>query len=69
MGTYQRRKFIDGLMRWWCMLATLLAVIPLFSVLAYVLAKGAGGLSWNFFIELPKPIGESGGGGGGALLG
>jgi len=56
-------------MRLGCMLATLLAVIPLFSVLAYVLTKGLGGLSWSFFVELPKPVGEPGGGFGNAILG
>ncbi|MCL2625719.1 MAG: phosphate ABC transporter permease PstA [Cystobacterineae bacterium] len=69
MGVYQRRKFVDGVMRSWCILATLFAVIPLFSLLAYVLLKGVGGLNWSFFIELPKPVGELGGGIGNALLG
>ena len=56
-------------MRSWCIVATLFAVVPLFSVLAYVFVKGIGGLSWNFFVELPKPVGELGGGVGNAIVG
>jgi phosphate transport system permease protein len=71
MGTnvYRKRKFVDVVMRSWCIVATLFAIIPLFSVLAYVLLKGIGGLSWNFFVELPKPVGELGGGIGNAIVG
>jgi phosphate transport system permease protein len=49
--------------------AAVLAQIPLVSVISYVLAKGASGLSWSFFTELPKPVGETGGGFGNALVG
>ncbi len=56
-------------MRGGCVVATLLAIVPLASVLAYVAAKGLGGLSWSFFAELPRPVGEAGGGFGNAILG
>jgi len=66
MGTYAKRKCADRAMRLGCFIATLLAVIPLLSVLSYVFAKGIGGLSWSSFVELP----ELGGGGfGNAILG
>ena len=42
--------------------ATLLAVIPLVSVLTYVAARGIAQLDWSFLTELPKPVGETGGG-------
>jgi phosphate transport system permease protein len=64
MKAYHKRKLVDGVMRSWCIVATLLAVIPLFSVLAYVFVKGIGGLSWNSFVELPAL-----GGFGNAILG
>jgi phosphate transport system permease protein len=69
MDAYRRRQLIDVLARGACVVATLLAVIPLFSVLAYVTAKGISGLSWDFFTQLPKPVGETGGGFGNALAG
>lgn len=67
--SYRRRKAFDVFARGACVAATLLAILPLASVLTYVAAQGLGGLSWDFFTELPKPVGETGGGFGNALLG
>ena len=50
-------------------LAACLALFPLFSVLIYVVEHGLPALSHSFFTEIPKPVGESGGGMGNALLG
>jgi phosphate transport system permease protein len=50
-------------------LGTLIALVPLASVLYYVLVRGIGGINLDFFTELPKPVGESGGGMGNALVG
>ena len=69
MDAYRRRKLVDGIMRGGCVAATILAIIPLASVLGYVLFQGIGGLSWSLFAELPQPVGETGGGFGNALLG
>jgi phosphate transport system permease protein len=69
VGAYRRRKLIDLLARWGCVAAVLIALVPLISVLSYVVAKGLGGLNWSFFTELPKPVGETGGGFGNALIG
>ncbi len=69
MDAYKRRKFMDVLMRGGCIAATILAIVPLASVLGYLLYQGLGGLSWSLFTELPQPVGETGGGFGNALLG
>jgi phosphate transport system permease protein len=69
MDAYRRRKLVDVLARGACIGATVLAIIPLVSVLLYVTAKGISGLSLSFFTELPKPVGETGGGFGNALAG
>jgi len=69
MDAYRRRIALDRLARWGCVAATLLALLPLASVLIYVTAKGIGGLSWDLFTELPAPVGETGGGFGNAMLG
>lgn len=51
-------------------LASALAVlIPLFMIIQFVLAQGASSLSWEFFTDLPKPVGETGGGMRHAILG
>lgn len=66
---YLQRKLVDAVVRGLCLAATLLALIPLGLVLFYVTSRGIGGLDWAFFTELPKPVGEAGGGMANALLG
>lgn len=50
-------------------LLTLMAIIPLISVIYMVLMRGAGNLRWSMLWELPPSAGVSGGGFGNALLG
>ena len=64
-----RRRTVDRVARGACLAATLIAVIPLFSVLFYIGSRGAFGLHLDFFSHLPAPVGEKGGGMGNALLG
>jgi phosphate transport system permease protein len=68
-STYTRRHLLDRVVRWLCVLGTVVALIPLASVLYYVVVRGIGGINLDFFSELPKPVGESGGGMGNAVLG
>lgn len=69
MNQYRQRRLVDVIMRSACVAAAILAVVPLASVLAYVAVKGAGGLNWSFFTELPTPVGEDGGGFANAIVG
>lgn len=48
---------------------SLIALVPLFSVLYYVVSHGWSALNFDFFTKLPTPVGESGGGIGHAILG
>ncbi|MBC7385850.1 MAG: phosphate ABC transporter permease PstA [Cryobacterium sp.] len=50
-------------------LASLVAILPLLFILYYVIHRGIAGLSIRFFTQLPKPVGETGGGLGNAVLG
>lgn len=68
-SSFTYRKVVDRGMALVCALFFALAFIPLLSVLWLVISKGAAGLSWSFFTQLPKPVGEVGGGVGNALLG
>jgi phosphate transport system permease protein len=68
-GRYARRKFTDVFVRSACVLATVIALVPLVSVLYYVTSRGIGGINLEFFTELPKPVGETGGGMANALVG
>lgn len=47
----------------------LVAVAFLFGVLGYVLVQGVSALSLEFFLHLPKPVGEPGGGMANAIVG
>jgi phosphate transport system permease protein len=63
------RGFIDRAVTVACVGATALAIVPLFSVLYYVAARGLGGVNLAFFTELPAPVGEVGGGAANAIVG
>jgi len=46
-----------------------LTVSTLFFLLGYIVWHGIGGLNWAFFTQLPKPVGELGGGMVNAIVG
>jgi phosphate transport system permease protein len=46
-----------------------LITLPLVSIIYYVAKEGFSTINWNFFISIPKPVGEVGGGIANALLG
>ena len=52
-----------------CGLAVLVALVPLAMILFYVISQGASALNWAFFTQIPKPVGEVGGGMGNAIVG
>ena len=48
---------------------TFLTVSVLFFILGYLVWQGGRSLNWNFFTQLPKPVGEEGGGMANAIVG
>ncbi len=44
-------------------------ILPLFSILLNLLVQGVTSLNMNFFLKLPAPVGESGGGMANAIVG
>jgi phosphate transport system permease protein len=69
MSYYARRKFISALAEALCAVAVLLALLPLAFILFYVVREGFGSLNWAFFTQMPKPVGEAGGGMANAIVG
>ncbi len=63
------RKFKNTLFLLLTLGSALAVLIPLFMIIQFVLVQGASSLSLNFFTELPKPVGETGGGMRHAILG
>jgi phosphate transport system permease protein len=52
-----------------CYLSTALVVLPLGLIVFHLLRKGLPGLNLAFFIHMPKPVGEPGGGMANAIVG
>ena len=74
MDTYQKsnhaqRKIANAVMLGLTGLATALAVLFLFAVLGYVIIQGGSAINLAFFTQLPKPVGEPGGGMANAIVG
>lgn len=46
-----------------------LTVLPLVFILIYIVNAGIGAINWDFIVNIPKPVGEIGGGIANALLG
>jgi len=57
-----RRKFVNSCMLFLAGLMTLLAVIPLFWIIGYVIYKGGQYINLDFFTQTPRPLGMAGGG-------
>jgi len=69
MDSYQYRRTRDLSIRAACVAAVAVAIVPLALVLTYVTIQGISGLNWSFFTQLPKPVGETGGGMANAIFG
>jgi phosphate transport system permease protein len=48
---------------------SLIATIPLLLILIFIILRGASSINWQFITELPKPMGEPGGGIANAIVG
>jgi phosphate transport system permease protein len=64
-----RRKLFNWLMVAFLFSMALVAIAPLLNIFVYVIRQGGPALSWEFLTSLPKPVGETGGGMGHAVLG
>lgn len=57
-----RRRLLSSVMTALCVLAVLLALVPVVLIFAFVIKQGIGSLDFNFFTKAPMPPGETGGG-------
>ena len=64
-----RRRLTNGLALGSITAAALVVTIPLFLILGTVIYHGIGGLNWDFFTQIPKPMDETGGGMANAIVG
>lgn len=63
------RNFKNALMQIMTFACAILVVLPLALVFYHLLKEGFSSLNWAFFTQLPKPVGETGGGMGNAIAG
>lgn len=69
MNIYRKRKIISKLMCAAAFLCAFFTLVPLITIFGYVFAKGIMSINPDFFIHLPRPVGEAGGGMGNAIVG
>lgn len=65
----RRRKIVSRIFEALCAAAVLVALLPLGLILFYVVKEGFGALNLAFFTQMPKPVGEEGGGMANAIAG
>lgn len=64
-----RRRVVSRAVEVFCAAAVLLALLPLGMILFFVLRQGLPALNGAFFTQMPKPVGEPGGGMANAMVG
>lgn len=65
----QYRRTKSTLFKGVVILFSFLCTVPLIGILYYIIRKGIKTINWQFLTQLPKPVGESGGGIANALTG
>lgn len=63
------RFYKDKLFKSIVVMLTIIATLPLLLIILYIARQGISAINWDFFINLPKPVGEKGGGILNALIG
>ncbi len=63
------RKSVSNFMLTMTGLCALISVSALFLILGYLVFNGGTSINWAFFTQLPKPVGETGGGMANAIVG
>ncbi len=58
----RRRRLTNMVMLSFTGFLTLLALVPLFWIIGYVVYRGGGSINLAFFTQLPRPLGMTGGG-------
>ena len=65
----RRRILYDKLFKIIIILLTFCSILPMFFILFFITSKGISVINWSFLTQLPKPVGEIGGGISNAIIG
>jgi phosphate transport system permease protein len=63
------RRLLSHVVVGLCGLSVLIALVPLALILFYVVSQGITSLNLSFFLQMPRPVGETGGGMANAIVG
>jgi phosphate transport system permease protein len=63
------RRITDHVMTGVAILTVLLVLTPLVAIFGYLVYRGIGSINWAFLTQIPKPVGEPGGGMANAIVG
>jgi phosphate transport system permease protein len=63
------RRLKSSIFVGFCLFSVLIALVPLAFILFFVIKEGVQALNLDFFINMPKPVGEPGGGMANAIVG
>ena len=69
MSLLRTRKIKDKFFKGAVIVFAVLSTVPLLLILFYITKEGISAISWDFLFNLPKPVGEAGGGIANALVG
>jgi len=58
----RRRKMVNSVMLALCVVAAIVSILPLFYIFFYTTKSGLSSVNFDFFTQMPKPVGEAGGG-------
>ena len=58
----RRRILADKLFKVIIVLLSFACILPMFFILFFITSKGISAINWEFLTQLPKPVGEIGGG-------
>ena len=69
VSNHNWRKFKNAFMQTLTFVCAILVVTPLVLVFYHLIREGFGSLNWAFFTQIPKAVGEKGGGMANAIVG
>ncbi len=61
-STIRKRILVDRLFKTIIILFSFSSILPMFFILFFITSKGISVVNWSFLTQLPKPVGETGGG-------
>ena len=64
-----RRRIVSTIAVTLCLLSVIIALVPLAFIFFFVVSEGIQALNVDFFTQMPKPVGEAGGGMANAIVG